>query len=129
MSYAAGVDVGSTQTKAVVIDEDRAIVGRSLIDTGANVIAAAEKAFQIALGAADVMEEEVDFVIGTGYGRYNLCVCEPHLWSDRRGRGNCPQSSPSEPTYVAEAVVSLCRNLAGVMGTDPSVCRECKRGE
>ena len=31
MRYAAGVDVGSTQTKAVVIDEDGNILGRSLI--------------------------------------------------------------------------------------------------
>ena len=49
MAYAAGVDVGSTQTKAVIIDEDGAIVGRSLIDTGANVVVAAEDAFAGAL--------------------------------------------------------------------------------
>ena len=30
MAYAAGVDVGSTQTKAVIIDEDRRIVARVL---------------------------------------------------------------------------------------------------
>ena len=35
MAYAAGGDVGSTQTKAVVVDEDRNIVGRALVDTGA----------------------------------------------------------------------------------------------
>ena len=35
MAYAAGVDVGSTQTKAVLIDEQGAIVGRSLVMTGA----------------------------------------------------------------------------------------------
>ena len=37
MPYAAGVDVGSTQTKAVIINEAREIVGRALMDTGANV--------------------------------------------------------------------------------------------
>lgn len=52
MAYAAGVDVGSTQTKAVLIDENAAIVGRSLIDTGANVVAAAEKSFALALALA-----------------------------------------------------------------------------
>src|SRR5678815_2976654 len=51
MAYAAGVDVGSTQTKAVIIDEAGTIVGRALIDTGANVIAAAEDAFAQALTA------------------------------------------------------------------------------
>ena len=72
MAYAAGVDVGSTQTKAVILDEDRRIVGRSLVETGANVIRAAESAFRAALTAADLREEEVEYVIGTGYGRYKV---------------------------------------------------------
>ena len=37
MAYAAGVDVGSTQTKAVVVDEAGQIVGRALGPTGANM--------------------------------------------------------------------------------------------
>jgi predicted CoA-substrate-specific enzyme activase len=72
MAYAAGVDVGSTQTKAVVIDPSRSIVGRALTETGANVIRAAETSFQQALAAADVREEEVGYVVGTGYGRYKV---------------------------------------------------------
>jgi predicted CoA-substrate-specific enzyme activase len=72
MSYAAGVDVGSTQTKAIVIDGSREIVGRALIDTGANVVAAAERAFAEALEGAGILEPEVDYVIGTGYGRYRV---------------------------------------------------------
>jgi len=72
MAYAAGVDVGSTQTKAIIIDESRRIVSRALTDTGANVMRAAENAFQQALAAADVREEEVEYVVGTGYGRYKV---------------------------------------------------------
>lgn len=72
MTYTAGVDVGSTQTKAVIINEDKEIVGRSLIDTGANVMAAAEKSFSMALKEGNVGEEEVEYVIGTGYGRYKV---------------------------------------------------------
>jgi predicted CoA-substrate-specific enzyme activase len=72
MAYAAGVDVGSTQTKAVVIDESRKIVGRALIDTGANVTLAAENAFRLARAAGDLTEEEVEYVVGTGYGRYKV---------------------------------------------------------
>lgn len=72
MAYAAGVDVGSTQTKAIIINEDREIVGRSLIDTGANVVAAAENAYNEALRNSDIQEEEVEYVIGTGYGRYRV---------------------------------------------------------
>ena len=72
MPYAAGVDVGSTQTKAVVVDDGEAIQGRALIDTGANVVRAAEKAFALALADAGLEEYEVGFVIGTGYGRYKV---------------------------------------------------------
>jgi predicted CoA-substrate-specific enzyme activase len=72
MAYAAGVDVGSTQTKAVVVDESGAIVGRALIDTGANVVAAAEKAFILALEANGIAEDEVGYVVGTGYGRFRV---------------------------------------------------------
>jgi|ERR1041384_4607026 predicted CoA-substrate-specific enzyme activase len=72
MSYAAGVDVGSTQTKAIIIDESGQIVGRALIDTGANVVAAAENAFAEALASAAILEPEVEFVVGTGYGRYRV---------------------------------------------------------
>ena len=72
MAYSAGVDVGSTQTKAIVLDETRTIVGRALIDTGANVVLAAERAFEQALRAARVEEEEVEYVVGTGYGRYRV---------------------------------------------------------
>ncbi len=72
MAYAAGVDVGSTQTKAVIIDENRKIVSRSLIDTGANVIHAAQHAYDLALDNAGQREVEVEYIIGTGYGRYRV---------------------------------------------------------
>jgi len=72
MAYAAGVDVGSTQTKAVIVDEQGRIVGRSLTDTGANVIQAAQSAFDEALAQSGVREMDVEYVIGTGYGRYRV---------------------------------------------------------
>jgi predicted CoA-substrate-specific enzyme activase len=72
MAYAAGVDVGSTQTKAVIINEHKEIASRALTDTGANVIRAAETAFEEALRDGDLREEEVEYVVGTGYGRYKV---------------------------------------------------------
>ena len=72
MAYAAGVDVGSTQTKAVIVDEHRKIVARALTMTGAHVTRAAEQAFAEALRAGDLEEGEVEYVVGTGYGRYKV---------------------------------------------------------
>ncbi|HAK56612.1 MAG: acyl-CoA dehydratase activase [Vicinamibacterales bacterium] len=72
MGYGTGVDVGSTQTKAVIIDEKRQIVGRSLIDTGANVVTAAKNAYAEALADSGLQEEQIDYIVGTGYGRYRV---------------------------------------------------------
>jgi predicted CoA-substrate-specific enzyme activase len=72
MVYGAGVDVGSTQTKAIILGEARQVVGRSLIGTGARVTEAAEKAFALALQDAGLRREQVGYVVGTGYGRYKV---------------------------------------------------------
>jgi benzoyl-CoA reductase subunit A len=67
-----GVDVGSTQTKAVVMDDQRRVLGRSLIDTGGIITAAAENAFRLALEDAGATRSHVAYVVGTGYGRYKV---------------------------------------------------------
>ena len=70
--FAAGVDVGSTQTKGIIVDRESRIVGRSLIDTGANVTRAAERGYEMALKDAGLSPEDIAFVVGTGYGRYKV---------------------------------------------------------
>ena len=72
MRFGAGVDVGSTQTKAVIVAADRAIVARVLIPTGANVVRAGERAFTTACEEAGLAREAVGYVVGTGYGRYKV---------------------------------------------------------
>jgi (R)-2-hydroxyacyl-CoA dehydratese activating ATPase len=72
MIYGAGVDVGSTQTKAVIVDEGRRVVARALIATGANVSRAGENAFVAACESARLPREAVGYVVGTGYGRYKI---------------------------------------------------------
>jgi (R)-2-hydroxyacyl-CoA dehydratese activating ATPase len=72
MKYVAGVDVGSTQTKAVIIDENRAIVGRALVDMETSMTTVADDAFRAALEQAGITEADVVYVAGTGYGRYKV---------------------------------------------------------
>jgi (R)-2-hydroxyacyl-CoA dehydratese activating ATPase len=68
----SGVDVGSTQTKAVILNDRREIIGRGLCDTGAIITKAAEEAFNLAAQDAGVPAADVDFIVGTGYGRYRV---------------------------------------------------------
>jgi len=79
MVYGAGVDVGSTQTKAIILDEARRVVGRALISTGANVGRAAEAAFQKACEDAGLDRQAVGYVVGTGYGRYKVAFGDAQI--------------------------------------------------
>jgi len=68
--------VGSTQTKAVIMGATGGgtprLVARALVDTGANVQKAAEHGFAVACKEAGISAEAVNFVVGTGYGRYKI---------------------------------------------------------
>jgi predicted CoA-substrate-specific enzyme activase len=72
MIFTAGIDVGSTYTKAVVLGQDGEIVGKEVINTGFRLGEAAEQAYQDALAHAGLTEEDVAYVISTGYGRYQV---------------------------------------------------------
>lgn len=72
MTFAAGIDVGSTQTKAILIDDARSIIARKLIDTGANVKRAGQIVLDALLNESGVARENIGFVVGTGYGRYKI---------------------------------------------------------
>ena len=72
MIYAAGIDVGSTQTKGIIINEKFEILARALTDTGAYITKVAERCFAEALQTSGVKREDVAYVVGTGYGRYKV---------------------------------------------------------
>lgn len=65
----AGVDIGSLTAKAVVLDGEGAIIGRSLILTGYNSRQSGRKALDLALEDAGLDEAGLDLMVATGYGR------------------------------------------------------------
>ena len=79
MIYGGGVDVGSTQTKAVIIDGSRNIVGRGLVETGATVSRAAQRGFEEAARSAGLEPKRISFVVGTGYGRYKVAFGDQQI--------------------------------------------------
>ena len=72
MILAAGVDVGSTYTKAAIVSDDGRVLGRALVPTGFRLSEAATRALGEALGKAGVGERDVEYVVSTGYGRYQV---------------------------------------------------------
>ena len=71
MTLTAGIDVGSTYTKAIVLGPD-GVLGRSLIKTGFKMAEAARRAFDVVLADAGVREPDIAYVVSTGYGRFQV---------------------------------------------------------
>ena len=113
----AGVDVGSTATKAVLLDENRAILARSMVDTGANVVRAAERSFREALARAGFEDWEVGYTVGTGYGRYKVSF------------GNAQVTEISCHARGASFLFPGTRTILDIGGQDTKAIRIGERGE
>lgn len=76
MSCTVGIDVGSTYTKAVVVDEECRILGRAARPTGFLLGEAAERAHAEALAAAGLDAPAVSYVVATGFGRHQAAFVD-----------------------------------------------------
>lgn len=65
----AGVDIGSTTTKCILLDERGNEVAFAHIMTEFNRNVSGEKVFNEALNKAGAKEEDVSYIVSTGYGR------------------------------------------------------------
>ena len=70
--FFAGVDSGTSTTKAVIIDAEKRILGSFVRRSGIDLAAAAAVAFEEALKQAELSTEAILHVTATGYGRYNV---------------------------------------------------------
>jgi predicted CoA-substrate-specific enzyme activase len=70
MIYTAGIDVGSTYTKAVVLSADNEIVGRAMEPTGFKLTEVAERVHESALAEAGLEARDVKYIVATGFGRH-----------------------------------------------------------
>ncbi|MDT8437305.1 MAG: acyl-CoA dehydratase activase [Gemmatimonadota bacterium] len=76
MRHTVGIDVGSTYTKAVVVDGDRAILGRALRPTGFRLAEVAERVCADAVAEAGLARDEVGYVVATGFGRHQSAISD-----------------------------------------------------
>jgi predicted CoA-substrate-specific enzyme activase len=79
MSLTAGIDVGSTYTKAVLLDAGERIVGRGVLKTGFKLAEAARRAYEAALADAGARESDVAYTVATGYGRFQVAFSDVHV--------------------------------------------------
>ncbi|MEZ4585434.1 MAG: acyl-CoA dehydratase activase [Gemmatimonadales bacterium] len=76
MRHWAGVDVGSWNTKAAVIDEARQVVGTAVVRSGADLKGASERALREALVAAALDPTRLVQVWATGFGRRSVSFAQ-----------------------------------------------------
>jgi (R)-2-hydroxyacyl-CoA dehydratese activating ATPase len=68
----AGIDMGSSRIKAVILDEDKNIVGCSVKKSGFDFASTAIEAINEALNNAGLVKENIVKTGSTGYGRNNV---------------------------------------------------------
>jgi len=69
-TYFAGVDIGSTMTKVVILGEEP--IASFIGPTGPEHRKLAHKVMEEALGSARLAFDDLDYVVATGYGRINV---------------------------------------------------------
>ncbi len=79
MSLTLGIDVGSTYTKALLLDDSERIVGRGVLKTGFKLADAARRAYEAALADAGARESDVAYTVATGYGRFQVDFSNVHV--------------------------------------------------
>lgn len=75
----AGVDIGSTMTKVVLIDETDNLLSAIKGPTGPEHRQLANRVMAQALEQASLKIDDVDFIVATGYGRVNVPFADRQL--------------------------------------------------
>jgi len=77
--YFAGIDLGSTMTKVVILDESEQVLASVIKHTGAEHRRLANKVMEEALGQAGLSIDDISYIIATGYGRINVPFADRQL--------------------------------------------------
>lgn len=78
MTITAGIDVGSTYTKVVLLDDQGTILAHEIHATGFKLPEVARRTFLRSVEAAGVQEEDVAYVVATGMGRHMVEFKDVH---------------------------------------------------
>lgn len=79
MKATAGIDIGSTYTKALLLSPDGRILAKHMRPTGFKLEAVAREAFERCLGDAGLERSGVGYIIATGMGRHQAEFKDMHV--------------------------------------------------
>src|SRR4030042_308418 len=113
---AAGIDIGSLSTEAIVFDNEKGILGYSIIPTGGSSRDASQVSLRQAITTANITRGEIKQIVSTG------CAREIAEFADRK---------ITEITCIAKGVSYLfpkCRTIIDIGGQDTKVIRVDEQG-
>jgi predicted CoA-substrate-specific enzyme activase len=100
MRITAGIDVGSTYTKALVCDEYGAILGRALEPTGFRLTEVAGRTLDAALAQAGRRRGDEAYVVATGFGRHQATFADIHVTDLTAAARGCAKMFPGTRTIL-----------------------------
>jgi (R)-2-hydroxyacyl-CoA dehydratese activating ATPase len=77
--FFAGVDLGSTMTKIVIINEKQKIAASIIKHTGAEHRKLANQVMLEVLNQAGLSLQDIEYIVATGYGRINVPFADRHF--------------------------------------------------
>jgi predicted CoA-substrate-specific enzyme activase len=98
--YSAGLDCGTTTTKAVIIDARSTILGGDVRRSGANLLESADAALNAALASAGLGRKEVGLIVATGYGRRSVSFAQESKTEISCHSRGCHHYYPEEITVI-----------------------------
>jgi predicted CoA-substrate-specific enzyme activase len=76
MTCTAGIDVGSTYTKVVLLSDAGEVLGRAMEPTGFKLGVAAERALHRVMEERGLGSEDLRYIVATGFGRHQVAVSD-----------------------------------------------------
>lgn len=74
----AGIDVGASRTKVVLLDGQKSIIGHSVRKSGTDFLASSSAGLSEAMSMAGIRREAIVAAVGTGYGRKNVPIADSY---------------------------------------------------
>ena len=100
MTIVAGIDVGSTYTKCVLMDERRTVLGTAMRKTGFRLAEVAQRVLDDSLAGAGLQRGEVDYVVATGTGRHQVPFKDVHVTDLTAGARGAKYHFPDTGTVL-----------------------------
>ena len=72
----AGIDVGASRTKVVILDRGQQIIGRAVVKSGTDFEAASRQCLNLALDLSGRTAGQIAKAMTTGYGRKNVAISQ-----------------------------------------------------